>query len=249
VDHRLLYRLDVRSPDGLAALRARLANIPEPVLVSHEDHTPGQGQYADRRYYERYIAGTRGLSEQEATEHVDGLIAERDGRLEFREDAMSWLGEQAHAGRIRLLGHDLASAAEVDELVQRAGSVAEFPTTLQAAVAAKEHGMPVVMGAPNLLRGSSHNGNASARELVGRGLVTSIASDYLPSGLLAAVFALEGDGLVTLPEAIGLVTSGPADVAGLADRGRLEPGLRADLALIAIGPPWPVVQSVLVSAR
>jgi alpha-D-ribose 1-methylphosphonate 5-triphosphate diphosphatase len=54
---------------------------------------------------------------------------------------------------------------------------------------------------------------------------------------------------VTLPKAIGLVTSGPADVAGLADRGRLVPGLRADLALIAIGPPWPVVQSVLVSAR
>ncbi len=249
VDHRLLYRLDVRSADGLVALRERLANIAERVLVSHEDHTPGQGQYADRRYYERYIVGTRGMSEQEAVEHVDGLIAERDGRLGFREDAMSWLGEQAHAGRIRLLGHDLSSAAEVEELEERGGSVAEFPTTLQAAEAARERGMPVVMGAPNLLRGSSHNGNASARELVGRGLVTSIASDYLPSGLLAAVFTLAGDGLVTLPEAIGLVTSGPADVAGLADRGRLVAGLRADLALIATGPLWPVVQSVLVSAR
>jgi alpha-D-ribose 1-methylphosphonate 5-triphosphate diphosphatase len=249
VDHRLLYRLDVRSPDGLAALQERLANITERVLVSHEDHTPGQGQYADRHYYERYIAGARGLSEQEAAEHVDGLIAERDGRLGFREDAMSWLGEQAHAGRIRLLGHDLSTAAEVGELVQRGGSVAEFPTTLQAAAAARERGLPVVMGAPNLLRGSSHNGNASARDLIGRGLVTSIASDYLPSGLLAAVFALASDGLVTLPEAIGLVTSGPADVAGLTDRGRLVPGLRADLALITMGPPWPVVQSVLVSAR
>jgi alpha-D-ribose 1-methylphosphonate 5-triphosphate diphosphatase len=249
VDHRLLYRLDVRSPDGLAALRDRLANIPERVLVSHEDHTPGQGQYADRRYYERYIAGTRGFSEREAAEHVDALIAERDGRLEFREDAMAWLGEQAQAGRIRLLGHDLSSAAEVDELVARGGSVAEFPTTVAAAVAANERGLPVVMGAPNLLRGSSHNGNASARDLIGRGLVTSIASDYLPSGLLAAVFALAADGLVSLPEAVGLVTSGPADVAGLTDRGRLAPGLRADLALIAPGPLWPVVRSVLVSAR
>ena len=140
VDHRLLYRLDVRSADGLAALRERLANIAERVLVSHEDHTPGQGQYADRRYYERYIVGTRGMSEEEAIGHVDGLIAERDGRLGFREDAMSWLGEQAHAGRIRLLGHDLSSAAEVEELVERGGSVAEFPTTLQAAEAARERG-------------------------------------------------------------------------------------------------------------
>src|SRR6185437_12763415 len=161
----------------------------ERVLVSHEDHTPGQGQYADRRYYERYIAGTRGLSEQEAVEHVDDLIAERNRRLGAREATMAWLGAQAHAGRIRLLGHDLSSAAEVDDLVRRGGAVAEFPTTLEAAEAARERGLPVVMGAPNVLCGSSHNGNASGRELVGRGLVTSIASDYLPSGLLAAVFA------------------------------------------------------------
>ena len=249
VDHRLLYRLDVRSADGLAALQERLANITERVLVSHEDHTPGQGQYADRRYYERYIAGTRGLSEQEAVDHVDDLVAERDRRLGLRDATMAWLGEQAHAGRIRLLGHDLSSAAEVDDLVRRGGAVAEFPTTLEAAEAARERGLPVVMGAPNVLRGSSHNGNASGRDLVGRGLVTAIASDYLPSGLLAAVFALAGDGLLSLPEAIGLVTAGPADVAGLPDRGRLQPGLRADLALIATGPPWPVVHSVLMSAR
>ncbi|WP_101951011.1 alpha-D-ribose 1-methylphosphonate 5-triphosphate diphosphatase [Mycobacterium sp. 3519A] len=250
VDHRLLYRLDVRSADGLRALQERLADITsQQVLVSHEDHTPGIGQYADRRYYERYIVGTRGFSQEEAVEHVDELIAERDSRLGLRDATMSWLSEQAGAGRIRLLGHDLTSAAEVEELVGRGGAVAEFPTTVEAAEAARERGLPVVMGAPNVLRGSSHNGNASARELVGRGLVTSIASDYLPSGLLAAVFALEGDGLLALPAAIGLVTAGPADVAGITDRGRLQPGLRADIALIATGPLWPVVHSVLVSAR
>jgi alpha-D-ribose 1-methylphosphonate 5-triphosphate diphosphatase len=249
VDHRLLYRLDVRCHEGLAALRERLADISDQVLVSHEDHTPGQGQYADRRYYERYLIGTRGFSEQQAVDHVDQLITERSGRLGFREDAMSWLDEQAHAGRIRLLGHDLSSVTEVDELVERGGTVAEFPTMVEAAEAARERGLLVVMGAPNVLRGSSHNGNASGRQLVARGLVTSIASDYLPSGLLAAVFALADAGLVTLPEAIGLVTSGPADVAGLVDRGRLQPGLRADLALIAPGPLWPVVHAVLVSAQ
>ena len=213
-----------------------------------EDHTPGQGQYADPRYYERYIMGTRGFSEEQAIAHVDGLIVERDGRIRFREDAMSWLGGQAHAGRIRLLGHDLRSETEVEELVERGGSVAEFPTTLQAAEAAHERGMPVVMGAPNLLRGSSHNGNASARELVGRGLVTSIASDYLPSGLLAAVFALAGDGLdAPRGDRLGDLGSG-----GRRRVGRPWPvggGARADLALIATGPLWPVVQSVLVSAR
>ncbi|MET7995043.1 alpha-D-ribose 1-methylphosphonate 5-triphosphate diphosphatase [Amycolatopsis sp. NPDC005232] len=250
VDHRILYRLDVRSPEGLQALQSRIAEAPDTgvaPLVSHEDHTPGQGQYADRSYYERYLMGVRGLSEQEAAEHVTNLISERDGRLGVREDAMAWLGEQARAGRIRLLGHDPASAQEIGELVERGGSVAEFPTTVEAAREARERGLPVVMGAPNVLRGGSHNGNASGRDLAALGLVTALASDYLPSGLLAAAFALVDDGLVTLSEAIGLVTSGPAAVAGLDDRGRLEPGRRADLALIAAGPRWPVVHTTLVS--
>ncbi|HEX4248939.1 MAG TPA: alpha-D-ribose 1-methylphosphonate 5-triphosphate diphosphatase [Pseudonocardia sp.] len=248
VDHRILYRLDVRCPDGLAGLRRRLAEVPGTALVSHEDHTPGQGQYADRAYYERYLVGTRGMSAAEAAGHVDELIADRGGKLDAREEAMGWLGERARAGRIRLLGHDPSSAAEIEELIGRGGAVAEFPTTLAAAEAARERGLPVVMGAPNVLRGSSHNGNASGRELVARGLVTALASDYLPSGLLAAAFALATDGVATLPVAIALVTSGAAEVADLPDRGRLAPGRRADLALIAAGPRWPVVRSVLRAA-
>jgi len=248
VDHRILYRLDVRCGDGLAGLRRRLAGVTGPALVSHEDHTPGQGQYADRAYYERYLVGTRGMSEAAAAGHVDELIADRGGKLDVRAEALGWLGERALGGRIRLLGHDPSSAAEIDELVGRGGAVAEFPTTLAAAEAARERGLPVVMGAPNVLRGSSHNGNASGRELVARGLVTALASDYLPSGLLAAAFALATAGVVTLPVAIALVTSGAAEVADLSDRGRLAPGRRADLALIAAGPRWPVVRSVLRAA-
>jgi alpha-D-ribose 1-methylphosphonate 5-triphosphate diphosphatase len=249
VGHRILYRLDVRSAEGLVALKDRLATQAGQPLVSHEDHTPGIGQYAERAYYERYMVGSRGMTADEAVRHVDDLIAERSGRLGIREEAMGWLAEQALAGRIRLLGHDLTSEAEVDELVARGGAVAEFPTTLAAAQAARERGLPVVVGAPNVLRGSSHNGNASGRELIERGLVTSIASDYLPSGLLAAVFTLVAVTRVSLAAAVALVTSGPAEVAGLADRGRLQPGLRADLALIAARSRWPVVHSVLVSGR
>ncbi|MEU1597020.1 alpha-D-ribose 1-methylphosphonate 5-triphosphate diphosphatase [Streptomyces sp. NPDC005708] len=252
VDHRVLHRLDVRCPEGLARLRERLEEIQDadrgPVLVSHEDHTPGQGQYADRAYYERYLVGTRGVSEDEARAYVDRLIVDRDGRLDVREEALGWLGEQARAGRIRLLGHDPSSPQEIEELCERGGAVAEFPTTAAAAKAAREHGMPVVMGAPNVLRGHSHNGNASGRELVGRGLVAALASDYLPSGLLGAALLLAEEGVAPLPEAVGLVTGGAADVAGLRDRGRLEPGLRADLVLAEPGRPWPVVAAVLRAA-
>lgn len=245
VDHRILHRLDVRSSDGLAALQEDIAAARTPVLVSHEDHTPGQGQYADRTYYERFVAGTRGLSEAEARSHVDQLIDERDERMAVRDEAMGWLGEQARSSAIRLCGHDPVTAGEIDELVARGGAVAEFPTTLEAAAAARERGLPVVAGAPNVLRGGSHAGNVSGTELARHGLVTALASDYLPSGLVAAAFLLAADGVLPLPAAVALVTAGAAEAAGLADRGRLAVGLRADLALVEPGSPWPVVRSVL----
>ncbi|MGH3945359.1 MAG: alpha-D-ribose 1-methylphosphonate 5-triphosphate diphosphatase [Pseudonocardiaceae bacterium] len=244
VDHRILHRIDVRCAHGLAALQDHLARLDGRAVVSHEDHTPGQGQYTDRRYYERFVMGTKSLTEEQARQHVDELIAERDARADVRDASLQWLGGQARSGAVHLFGHDPTSAAEIDALAARGGAVAEFPTTVEAAAAARERGMPVVMGAPNVLRGESHAGNASARELAQRGLVTALASDYLPSGLLGAVFTLAA-AVTTLATAVHLVTGGAAEAVGLADRGALAEGQRADLVLIEAGNPWTVVRSVL----
>jgi alpha-D-ribose 1-methylphosphonate 5-triphosphate diphosphatase len=247
VGHRILYRLDARSPDGASALDEALGAHPAHAeslpLVSHEDHTPGQGQYADRRYMERYVAGSRGLSEDAAARHVDEMIEERDANLPILERNMVWLGELARAGRIRLVGHDMDSPQAVEALRARGGSVAEFPTTVDAARTARELGLPVVMGAPNVMRGESHSGNVSAAALAELGLVDALASDYLPSGLLAGAFTLARSGLMTLPAAIGLVTWGAAAAAGLCDRGRLAAGLRADLTLLDDAGTWPLVRA------
>jgi alpha-D-ribose 1-methylphosphonate 5-triphosphate diphosphatase len=248
VEHRLLYRLDIRSEDGATQLREQLAGDFGTPLVSHEDHTPGQGQYVDRSYMERYLMGTEGMSADEAERHVDELIAERTEYGEVMERNLAWLGDLARAGRIRLAGHDPDSAEAVGALCARGGAVAEFPTTVAAAEAAREHGLPIVMGAPNVLRGTSHSGNVSARDLVRMGLVTALASDYLPSGLLAAAFRLVEDRLATLPAALALVTAGPAEVTGLTDRGALRPGLRADLALVEPAQHGPVVWAALRAA-
>lgn len=244
VEHRVLHRLDVRCPDGFAALQEDLAGAARGALVSHEDHTPGQGQYADRRYYERFIAGNHGMSDAEARAQVDVLIDEREARLAVRDQALAWLGEQAAAGTIRLAGHDPAIAEEIDDLIARGGAVAEFPTTLEAAAAARTAGLPVVAGAPNVLRGGSHAGNVSGVELAERGLLTALASDYLPSGLLAAGVAL-ARGPMGLPAAVRLITGGAAEAAGLADRGSLVAGLRADLVLAEVDGRWPEIRATV----
>jgi alpha-D-ribose 1-methylphosphonate 5-triphosphate diphosphatase len=140
------------------------------------------------------------------------------------------------------------SPAAVEALRARGGSVAEFPTTVDAARAARELGLPVVMGAPNVMRGESHSGNVPAAALAELGLVDALASDYLPSGLLAGAFTLARSGLATLPAAVGLVTHGAAAAAGLTDRGRLAAGLRADLVLADDAGSWPVVRATFRTA-
>ncbi|MEY3092729.1 MAG: hypothetical protein RIU67_1512 [Actinomycetota bacterium] len=248
VDHRVLYRLDARDPYGFDALVDRLPRrwddgaLP---LVSFEDHTPGQGQYTDRTAFERYIVGTQQLTEEEARRRVDQLIAERDELLENRERALPWLVTEAQGRRLRLMAHDPATTAESEEAHRWHASIAEFPTTLEAARRAKELGLRTVCGAPNVLRGRSHSGNVSARELIALGLCDGLASDYLPSTMLGAVAVLVDSAVCDLATAVRLVTSGPAETVGLTDRGAIEVGLRADLVLARFDGSLATVESVL----
>ncbi|GAA1828762.1 alpha-D-ribose 1-methylphosphonate 5-triphosphate diphosphatase [Agromyces salentinus] len=239
---RVLHRLDVRCPDGVAAFEARLASRPDEVLVvSHEDHTPGQGQYADPATMQRWLMEGERLDEAEAAAHVEWWRASRDERIALRDATLDRLGELARAGRIRLFGHDPETREDVDGLAARGAAVAEFPTTRAAAERARELGLLVVAGAPNVLRGGSHAGNVSAGELVDAGLVDALASDYLPSAQLAAAFMLARAGRCTLARAVELITAGPAKAVGLDDRGSLRAGQRADLVLVDADGPWPHV--------
>jgi len=238
IDHRVLHRLDARDGDGSVALRRHLAAHPasrefgaDTPLVSFEDHTPGQGQYTDKSGMVRYIMGTRHLSQEEAEFEVAKVTDERDARKHHRESALEWITVAAQSGRIRLVGHDLATPGEVDEAVLWGAHIAEFPTTLAAATLARKAGLRSVCGAPNVLRGGSHSGNVSARELIALGLCDGLCSDYLPYGMIAAAAVLAGERVCTLPEAVRLVTRGPALTVGLDDRGSLVDGYRGDLVL------------------
>lgn len=249
---RVLHRLDIRSPAGLAGLEAALAHAaPDdvPPLVSHEDHTPGIGQYADPADMERWLTDREGLSAADARTHVSRWRDHREDRADVAAATLDRLGELAGAGRIRLAGHDPESAADLEALAGRGGAIAEFPTTVEAARAARAHGLAIVAGAPNAVRGSSHTANVSARELVALGLVDALASDYVPATMLAAVEVLVREGLADLPRAVSLVTSGPARAAGLTDRGSLVPGARADVVLVRTVGRWPAVVATLRAAE
>src|SRR5579871_4810810 len=108
--------------------------------------------------------------------------------------------------------------------------------------------MRIVMGSPNVVLNRSHSGNVSARELEDEGLLDILASDYVPSSLLQSLFVLaERSG--SLPKALATATANPADALGLSDRGRITPGLRADLIRVRLADGVPIVRGIWVQGR
>ncbi len=110
--------------------------------------------------------------------------------------------------------------------------IAEFPTSRRAAAAAKAMMNPVLMGAPNVVRGGSQAGNIAAAGLVAEGLCDALVSDYHYPALAMAAWSLVDLGLASLPQAWAMISTRPAEILRLADRGRLDPGLRADLVVM-----------------
>jgi alpha-D-ribose 1-methylphosphonate 5-triphosphate diphosphatase len=151
---------------------------------------------------------------------------------------------------LTLASHDDTTIEEVEEAHRDGAVIAEFPTTLEAAHASRQLGMATVMGAPNVVRGGSHSGNASARELAEEGELDILSSDYVPGALLMAAFRLaDVKALGGLPGAIRLVAKAPADATGLHDRGEIAIGLRADLLRVASHDGEPVVRAVWREGR
>lgn len=247
VDHRVLYRFEARDPDALTPLLADLAvtdGSGVAPLLSFEDHTPGQGQFRDIAQYEAAVDPSTLPEGETPQSYVARLKAEGDALLAIRDENRARIAPLARQGAIRLLAHDLETIDDVGEAVAAGATIAEFPLTMDVAKHAKAAGMTTVMGAPNALRGHSHSGNTSARELVAAGLCDVIASDYMPSAMLASAFAMAAADVCSLPDAVALITSGPATMIGTPDRGRIEVGAVADLLLVDDSGAWPVVLDV-----
>jgi alpha-D-ribose 1-methylphosphonate 5-triphosphate diphosphatase len=119
-------------------------------------------------------------------------------------------------------------------------AICEFPMSEAVAEDARTHAEHVVMGAPNVVRGGSHMGWSAAAPLAERGLVTVLASDYYYPAMLEAPFVMQARGAMDLAAAWALVSANPAAAAGLADRGRIAPGLRGDLVVVQAESRAPV---------
>jgi alpha-D-ribose 1-methylphosphonate 5-triphosphate diphosphatase len=209
-------------------------------LVSLMDHTPGQRQFRDLSKHREYLVGKHGYNDAEVEAHWTKLRELQTLYLEKNRAAT--VAYATEVGAI-LASHDDTTLEDVLESDRLGITVAEFPTTLEAAEACRAKAQFIVMGAPNIVRGGSHSGNVAAQELARGGLLDILSSDYVPAALLTAAVSL-GNLLEDMAAGIRTVTACPADAVGFDDRGRIAPEKRADLVRFAMHDGLPIIKSV-----
>ncbi|MHB1102298.1 MAG: alpha-D-ribose 1-methylphosphonate 5-triphosphate diphosphatase [Devosia sp.] len=241
VQHFVHLRCELPMPDCYDHFAAHCAR-PVVKLASMMDHTPGARQYTTLEHYVAHYQKRMRLSDAEMAAFIRERQAEHDKYADVNRKAILERGREIG---LAFASHDDATIAHVEEALSDGVAIAEFPTTMDAAKAAHAGGLAVLMGAPNVVRGKSHNGNISASELARAGVLDVLSSDYVPFALMLAGFLLpervEG---ITLPDAIRTVTTNPARAAGLDDRGEIAMGKRGDLVRVRQSNGTPVVKGV-----
>ncbi len=275
-DHFLHLRCEIPMPSVVEEAK-ELIDRPDVRLMSLMDHTPGQRQFRDevklRDYYRGKGGGMtdaqldvlfaqfrdevklrdyyRGKGGGMTDAQLDVLFARRfEYQKAYAAANLRAIVALAQQYEIPLASHDDTTEENVSDAIRDRVSVAEFPTTMEAARGLHEAGIGILMGAPNVVRGGSHSGNIAAVDLAREGLLDILSSDYVPSSLLMGALQLPMRvPAIDLAAAVRTVTKAPAEAVGLADRGEIAPGKRADLIRVHIARDIPVVRSVWREGR
>lgn len=244
-DHRLHVRCELPAPNTVRLFEpfARCARVG---LISLMDHTPGQRQWTDVAKARTYYTGKKGWSD----EKFDAVVAQGpELQRRYADPHRRHFLDHARVHGIPVASHDDTTAEHVAQAVAEGVTISEFPTSEAAARHAREAGLTTVMGAPNVVRGGSHSGNACATRLAAAGLLDALSSDYVPASLLHAAFLLRERAGYTTAAALATVSAHPARMAGLADRGDIALGKRADFSRTRVGAHGPSVRAVWRGGR
>jgi alpha-D-ribose 1-methylphosphonate 5-triphosphate diphosphatase len=167
-----------------------------------------------------------------SSEAFDQLVERIVSRADQVPASIGRLAQAARKANVRMLSHDDNSPAMRQDFRAHGVGIAEFPVNEETAREAADAGDFIVFGAPNVVRGGSHTGWTKTSDMIAKGLCSVLASDYYYPAPLLAAFRLVADGVLPLAAAWTLISSAPAQAAGLNDRGTLAEGRRADIILV-----------------
>jgi alpha-D-ribose 1-methylphosphonate 5-triphosphate diphosphatase len=220
---------------NLDALDTALADIAagHVHLVAFNDHTPSiLKKIADP------VAGAKYSDRAGMTLDAFRDLAETiGGRADLVPAAQARIAAAARMAGIPLASHDDATVPGRTAFRELGARICEFPMAEEVGEAARAAGDWVVMGSPNVVRGGSHIGWASAAQLAEAGICNVLSSDYYYPAMSRAALILAGRGVLDLDQAWSLISANPARAAGLSDRGIISPGKRADLVILDAETP------------
>jgi len=216
-------------------------------LFSFMDHSPGQGQFRDITSFKSYYGPVYGKSDQEMDDIIDRKQCAKEGDAQQAIDHLVGLCKERG---ISIASHDDDCRKKIQWLKGMGIGLTEFPVNIEAVRSAKEHGIGICLGSPNVLRGQSQARNLSARDAISWGFGDILCSDYSPMTMLHAVLALERLGILPLNEAVNMVSLNPAAAVGIADQvGSIEVGKQADLVLVDHSDEFPRILKTFVGGR
>ena len=217
-DMRVHLRWEVFNLDALDTALADIA-AGRVHLLAFNDHTPAIiKRLADDQKTSKY--SERGNVSLEAFRALGHEVA---GRAAEVPQARDRIAAAARKAGLPMASHDDDSVETRVHFRALGAAICEFPMEEAVGRAAIAAGEAVVMGAPNVVRGGSHLGWASAAKLAEAGVCSVLASDYYYPATLRAAFILAERGVLGLPHACALISENPARAAKLPDRGIIAP--------------------------
>ena len=216
-------------------------------LFSFMDHSPGQGQFRDILSFKKYYGPVYAMTDSE----MDSIIERKlKAKMNGTPACISRMIGICREHGIAMASHDDDSRDKINWVKEMDIGMTEIPMTHEAVRAARELGIRICFGSPNVVRGKSQSGNLSAREAIRSGCDDILCSDYAPMTLLHAVLALENSGILPLHEAIRMVSLNPARAVGIAGHtGSLEEGKDADMVLVDHSGDVPRVIKTFVAGK
>ncbi|WP_439142007.1 alpha-D-ribose 1-methylphosphonate 5-triphosphate diphosphatase [Planktotalea sp.] len=224
-DMRAQLRIETHMMDEYADMLALIAQHDIGYVVFN-DHIPHKRLEEGRK--PPRLTGTALKSGRSPEAHLALMKALHDRRGDVPVALAEFAAQLTEQGCL-LGSHDDHTVADRAQFCAMGAQIAEFPETLEAAQAARDTQGSIILGAPNVMRGGSHAGNVSAVDLIRDGLCDALASDYHYPALRQSIGKLVTQGACSFAQGWALLSSGPARILGLNDRGHLEAGKRADL--------------------
>lgn len=245
INHRVHLRYEILYLEGIKTV-LKLLKEDKFQYLSLMDHSPGQGQYKKADGYALYAKEVWGMDDDKIEKFLDNL---KELHNEVDWNVLAQIVEFANEKGMNVASHDDDTIQKINLLLNMGVKVSEFPINLETAKYATEKGMLTCVGAPNIIRGGSHNNNLKAIDAIINNAAGIVCSDYIPAAMLSAIFIVNEE-IKDLSKVVSMFTINPAKAVGIdQERGSIQAGKKADLILVEVYDGHPLVRKTICDGK